>query len=148
MVDQANINVEKKEKIQNIVNDIAQSLNLVEVAYLRDCLKEALGVKDIPMGPMMPAAGAAPAAADDNSAPDKQSYDIKIKSYQADNKLKVIRAIRDLNSKNGKDLNLKEAKELVSVDNLPVVVLSEVPKDKLSEYMDALKKEGAVAEAV
>lgn len=150
MVDQSNINVEKKEKIQNIVDDIVKSLNLIEVAYLRDCLKEALGVTDIPMGSMMPAAGAggSSASSEEDSAPQKQSYDVKMKSFESGKKLAVIKAIRDLNSKNGKDLNLKEAKDLVSDDNLPVVILSNVPKDKLSGYLDTLKDVGVVAEAV
>ena len=84
------------------------------------------GLTGMPMGGMMmgggaPAGPAAPAAAASAPAADapaaKAEFDVKLESYDAANKIKIIKEVRAVTG-----LGLKEAKDLVRFDHHVTVV--------------------------
>jgi large subunit ribosomal protein L7/L12 len=112
--------IEASDKIKQLAADI-MALTVLECSQLSKILKKELGISaSMPMAmPMMapgalaaagPAAGAA--AADATAAEEtkeKTEFDVKLESFSAEGKIKVIKEIRALTN-----LGLKEAKELVS----------------------------------
>ena len=105
-----------------MVNEILQ-LNMIESRELIKMLKKELDIPDgMPMGmPMMgapmaaapgaaPAAGAAAGGEAAAAAPkaEKTEFDLKLESFNAADKLKVIKEVRTITG-----LGLKESKELV-----------------------------------
>ena len=98
-----------------------------------------LGLSDMPMMPMggmqMPVGaggGAAAAAAEEAPKEEKTSFNVKLESFEAGAKIKVIKEVRALTS-----LGLKEAKELV--EGAPKVVQEGLSKDEA----EALKEKFA-----
>jgi ribosomal protein L7/L12 len=126
-------NVVGNAKVQALADQIL-ALTVLESSWLTELLRDRLGVPKQPamgMGMMMPqmmaglpmasqapaAAAAAPNAAGSKGAadaeeqkPEKATHDVKLESFTAEGKIKVIKEIRAITS-----LGLKEAKELVSV---------------------------------
>jgi large subunit ribosomal protein L7/L12 len=105
-------------KVRALADQIV-ALNMLEVADLSDLLKEKLGLTGMMGAPMgmfapqgaaaAPAAGAAAAAAPAApKAPEKTEFDVKLESYDAANKIKIIKEVRAATG-----LGLKEAKDLV-----------------------------------
>ncbi len=104
-------------KVQALADQIV-GLNMLEVADLSEILKQRLGLQGIGGGGMfMPqaaapaaaapaAAAAAPAAAP--AAAEKTEFDVKLESFDAANKIKIIKEVRAATG-----LGLKEAKDLV-----------------------------------
>jgi large subunit ribosomal protein L7/L12 len=85
-------------------------------------------------------AAAAPAAAPPKE--EKTHVDIKLKGFDAKNKIKVIKEVRAVTN-----LGLKEAKELVEA--LPATVLTKVKKEDAAKIVEKLKAEtGADLELV
>ncbi|KAK9793001.1 hypothetical protein WJX73_006647 [Symbiochloris irregularis] len=83
--------------------------------------------------PQAAAAPAAPAAAAKAPEPEKTEFDVKLASFDATAKIKVIKEIRAITS-----LGLKEAKELV--EKAPVVIKAGVSKaeaDEMSKKIEA-----------
>ena len=89
------------EKIEKIIEEI-DSLTVVELADLVKAIEEKYGVSAVAA-----AAPAAGAAAGGDAAAEKSSYDVVL-SEAGDQKIKVIKVVRDATG-----LGLKEAKELV-----------------------------------
>ena len=104
------------ERVHRLVDEIT-SLTMLETADLSKLLKERLGLSDMPMMPMGGAmsmhaggaGGAAVPAAEEAPKEEKTSFNVKLESFEAGAKIKVIKEVRALTS-----LGLKEAKELVS----------------------------------
>lgn len=109
------------DKVQKLADEVL-GLTVLEASWLSDILRKKLNIAKPAFGamPAMPfmAAAAAPAAASvggDAKAPaaeekkEKTEFDIKLESFSAEGKIKVIKEIRALTN-----LGLKEAKELVS----------------------------------
>lgn len=105
-------------KVRALADQIV-ALNMLEVADLSDLLKEKLGLSGMMGAPMgmfapqggaaSPAAGAAAAAAPAApKAAEKTEFDVKLESYDAANKIKIIKEVRAATG-----LGLKEAKDLV-----------------------------------
>ena len=88
------------------------------------------------------AAAAAPAAAagggDAAAADDKSEFDLHLTGV-GDNKVNVIKAVREITG-----LGLKEAKDIV--DAAPKVVKEALPKDAADEAMKKLTEAGATGE--
>ena len=109
--------------------------------------KERAGLSDADLqgggggGVVQVAAAAAPAAAApaEEAAAEKEFFDIKLTSFDAKAKIKVIKEVRALTG-----LGLKEAKEVV--EGAPSVLKKEVKKEEAEEIVKKLTELGAAAE--
>ena len=135
------------EKVEKICDDVCQ-LNVLELKEFLDLFKERAGLSDADLqggggggGVVQVAAAAAPAAAApaEAAAEEKEFFDIKLTSFDAKAKIKVIKEVRALTG-----LGLKEAKEVV--EGAPSVLKKEVKKDEAEEILKKLTELGAVAE--
>jgi len=105
-------------KISTLADEIL-ALNMLEASDLSVVLQERLGLSGMSAGAMFsggggggaPAAAAAPVAAAPaaaEAAPEKTEFDVKLESYDAANKIKIIKEVRTATG-----LGLKEAKDAV-----------------------------------
>ena len=119
--------VTKEEIIQAL-----KEMPALELSELVKELEEVFGVSAaMPMAfAAMPAGGEAEEAEEE-----KTSFDVVLEGY-GDNKINVIKAVRELTS-----LGLKEAKDLV--EGAPKNVLEGVDKTKAEEAAQKLKDAGA-----
>ena len=120
------------EKIEKLIEEI-DSLTVVELADLVKAIEEKYGVSAVAA-----AAPAAGAAAGGEAAAEKSSYDV-ILAEAGDQKIKVIKVVRDATG-----LGLKEAKELV--DGAPKTVKEGVSKEEAEELKAKFAEVGAVVE--
>ena len=120
------------EKIEKIIEEI-DSLTVVELADLVKAIEEKYGVSAVAA-----AAPAAGAAAGGEATAEKSSYDVVL-AEAGDQKIKVIKVVRDATG-----LGLKEAKELV--DGAPKTVKEGVSKDEAEELKAKFAEVGAVVE--
>ena len=119
------------EKIEKLIEEI-DSLTVVELADLVKAIEEKYGVSAV--------AAAAPAAAGAaaGAAEEKSSFDVVL-TEAGDQKIKVIKVVRDATG-----LGLKEAKDLV--DGAPKTVKEGVSKDEAEEIKEKFTAAGAVIE--
>ena len=131
---------EANPKVKALADEVC-GLTVLECSWLSEILRKRLGVAKPAFGamPMMAAApaGGAPAGAAVAPAPEakeKTEFTVKLESFSADGKIKVIKEVRAATG-----LGLKEAKDLV--ERAPVAVKVALPKAEA----EALKKllEGA-----
>ncbi|GFS44825.1 ribosomal protein L7/L12 domain-containing protein [Actinidia rufa] len=130
-------------RVFRLVDEIA-GLTLVEVAELSSILMKKLGMKDPPVvGVMKPGAAGlagatmkAPTAAKEEKKPEKTVFELKLESYEAASKIKIIKEIRSFT-----DLGLKEAKDLV--EKAPAVFKKGVSKEEGEQIIDKMKAVGA-----
>jgi large subunit ribosomal protein L7/L12 len=122
--------------IEQVV-DLISGMTAVELSELKTALEEKFGVTAAaPMGGMMVAApGAAEAAPAEE---EKTMFDV-ILAEVGDQKLKVIKAVREFTS-----LGLKEAKDLV--DGAPKPMKEGVDKEEAEKIKAALEEVGAKVE--
>ena len=116
------------EKIEKLIEEI-DSLTVVELNDLVKAIEEKYGVSAV--------AAAAPAAAGE-AAEEKSSYDVVL-TEAGDQKIKVIKVVRDATG-----LGLKEAKELV--DGAPKTVKEGASKEEAEELKAKFTEVGAVVE--
>ena len=115
------------EKVTQLIEDV-KGLTVLELSELVKALEEEFGVSAAaPVA--VAAAGAAPAA--DGAAEEKTEFDVVLAGV-GDQKVKVIKVVRELTG-----LGLKDAKELV--DNAPKTVKEAVSKDEAEEMKALLK---------
>ena len=118
--------------------DILESIGSMSVLDLSELIKEM----EEKFGVSAAAAAAAPAAAagggDAPAADDKSEFDLHLTGV-GDNKVNVIKAVREITG-----LGLKEAKDIV--DAAPKVVKEALPKDAADEAMKKLTEAGATGE--
>ncbi len=119
------------EKIEKLIEEI-DSLTVVELADLVKAIEEKYGVSAVAAA--APAAGAVAGEA----AAEKSSYDVVL-AEAGDQKIKVIKVVRDATG-----LGLKEAKELV--DGAPKTVKEGVSKEEAEELKAKFAEVGAVIE--
>ena len=119
------------EKIEKIIEQI-DALTVVELNDLVKAIEEKYGVSAV--------AAAAPAAAGAAGAAEeeKSSFDVVL-AQAGDQKIKVIKVVRDATG-----LGLKEAKELV--DGAPKTVKEGVAKEEAEELKAKFTEVGAVVE--
>ena len=119
------------EKIEKLIEEI-DSLTVVELNDLVKAIEEKYGVSAV--------AAAAPAAAGaaGEAAEEKSSFDVVL-TEAGDQKIKVIKVVRDATG-----LGLKEAKELV--DGAPKTVKEGVSKDEAEDLKAKFTEVGAVVE--
>ncbi|WP_341821135.1 50S ribosomal protein L7/L12 [Wolbachia endosymbiont (group A) of Myopa testacea] len=127
--------------MSNVTSDLVDkilSLNLLEASELVKVLEEKIGV---PAGSFLGGAVGAGAPISDNAAApaaqEKAEYKVVIKEIDANKKIGVIKAVREVNS----TLGLKEAKELV--ESLPKDLTANVPKDEAEKIKQKLIEAGA-----
>lgn len=119
------------EKIEKLIKEI-DALTVVELNDLVKAIEEKYGVSAVAAAAPA-AAGAAGAAAEE-----KSSFDVVLASA-GDQKIKVIKVVRDATG-----LGLKEAKELV--DGAPKTVKEGVSKDEAEDLKAKFAEVGAVIE--
>ena len=129
-------------KIVNIVENISQ-LTLREVADLNELLKATLNIKDIAVAAPVVQAGSAPSEEkEEEQAPVKDEFVVKLTGFVAADKIKLIKAIKVVKP----SLNLVQAKKLV--ESLPQVVLEDAPKDECESVKKTLEEAGGTIEIV
>jgi large subunit ribosomal protein L7/L12 len=137
---------EKKEakkdvgkKVGKLVDEISE-LSVMELSSLVTELKEKLGIEAMPMAAApaaAPAGGAAPAEGGEEAGGGAGTV---ILTGAGDNKISVIKALREINQ----TLGLKEAKDMT--ENLPSEVLKDAKPEEAKEAADKLKAAGAQIE--
>ncbi|KAJ4391332.1 54S ribosomal protein L12, mitochondrial [Gnomoniopsis smithogilvyi] len=131
-------------KIAGIVDQISQ-LTLLETADLVTSLKSRLNIPDLPVGGFAAAAPAAPVAAveaEEEAAPaaqEKTLFSVKLMSFDAGAKPKVIKEIKSLLG-----LSLVDSKKFV--ESAPKMMKESVPKDEAEKIVATLKELGAVVQ--
>lgn len=105
----------------------------LELSELVKELEEVFGVSAA--APVMVAGAAGAPTGDAGAADEKSEFDVILEGF-GDNKIAVIKAVRDITG-----LGLKEAKELV--EGAPSPVQEGVAKDKAEEMKSQLEEAGA-----
>ncbi|XP_074575344.1 uncharacterized protein LOC141831836 [Curcuma longa] len=132
------------ERVSAIVDEISR-LSLLEVADLTEALRVRLGVQQMPVmailnpgmgGPAAAFPGAGAAAVPEEKKEEKTAFDLKLESFDAASKIKIIKEVRTFT-----DLGLKEAKELV--EKAPTVLKTGLPKEDAEKIAEKLKEIGA-----
>jgi large subunit ribosomal protein L7/L12 len=118
--------------------DILEAISSMSVLDLSELIKEMeekFGVSAAAAVAAPAAGGAAPGAA---AADDKSEFDVHLTAV-GDNKVNVIKAVREITG-----LGLKEAKDIV--DAAPKVVKEALAKDAADDAVKKLTEAGATAE--
>ncbi|KAM1047806.1 hypothetical protein FF1_027037 [Malus domestica] len=133
------------EAVSAIAEEIS-GLTLLEVSDLTEVLREKLGVKEMPgMVMMMPGMGfgglrgagkGGAAASKSEEKAEKLVFDVKLDSFDAAAKIKVIKEVRTFT-----DLGLKEAKDLV--EKAPTLLKKGVTKEEAESIVAKMKEVGA-----
>ncbi|TLD34039.1 hypothetical protein PspLS_00475 [Pyricularia sp. CBS 133598] len=129
-------------KIITIVDQISQ-LTLLETAELVSSLKSRLNIPDLPVGGFAAAAPvAAPAAAEEADEPApaaaaKTVFTLKLMSFDAGAKAKIIKEVKGLLG-----LSLVDSKKFV--ESAPKVMKESVPKEDAEKIIATMKELGAV----
>lgn len=122
------------EKVLNLIEEV-KNLTVLELSELVKALEEEFGVS---AAAPVAAVAAAPAAAGGEAAEEKSEFDV-ILNAPGQEKIKVIKAVRDITG-----LGLKEAKELV--DTAPKPVKEGASKEEAEEIKTKLEEVGADVE--
>ena len=127
---------EKKlsEKLKKTAEEI-EKLTVVEMAELAGYMEEKFGVSAMPVAAAAPAAGAPGAA----PAEEKSTFTVVL-SASGDNKLGVIKAVREILP----NLGLMDAKKLV--ESAPKDLLTDVKKDQAEEAKKKIEAAGGKVE--
>lgn len=133
------------ERVWRLVDEIS-GLTLTEVAELGSIIMKKRGMKEPPIiGVMKPGAAAGVAgmamkasagAAKEEKKPEKTVFELKLESYEASAKIKIIKEVRSFT-----DLGLKEAKDLV--EKTPSVLKKGVSKEEGEQIIEKMKAVGA-----
>ena len=116
------------EKITAMIEEV-KTLTVLELAELVHALEEEFGVSAAAAVAAAPVAGAAAAAEE------KTEFDVVLTGF-GDQKIKVIKAVRELTN-----LGLKEAKEVV--EGAPKAVLEGAKKENAEAAKEKLEAAGA-----
>lgn len=129
------------ERVWKLVDEIS-GLTLIEAAEMSSIMMRKLGMREMPViGVMKAGAGGGVAvktatASKEEKKPEKTAFELKMNSYEAASKLKVIKEIRTFT-----DLALKEAKDLV--EKTPVLLKKGVSKEEAEKIIEKMKAVGA-----
>ena len=125
--------------VEKLVDDVAK-LSVLELSQLVDALQDKLGVSAMPVATAAPAAGGEEAAAGGEEAAAGGANQTVVITASGDNKISVIKAIREIDQ----NLGLKEAKDMT--ENLPAEVLKDAKADDAKAAAEKLKTAGATVE--
>ncbi|CAM8887562.1 unnamed protein product [Rhodiola kirilowii] len=132
-------------RVFRLVDEIA-GLTLSEIAELSSIMMSKMGMKEPPTVAVMKAGAAAGLAGmgakghaggtKEEKKPEKTVFELKLESYEAASKIKVIKEVRSFT-----DLGLKEAKDLV--EKTPSVLKAGVSKEEGEQIIEKMKALGA-----
>eukprot|EP00934_Nitzschia_sp_Nitz4_P005277 Nitzschia sp. Nitz4//scaffold148_size54725//39437//40126//NITZ4_006664-RA/size54725-processed-gene-0.26-mRNA-1//-1//CDS//3329536766//5267//frame0 len=138
----AALSAESQQKVDTLFDKILW-LDMIELHLLTQLVHEKMGGHWSDLegsgGPVRAGAGAGGAAAAEEVEEAKTIFDLKLVSFDAKAKIKVIKEVRSIAG-----LGLKEAKELVEA--APKVVLKDVSQEKADELKAQLEAVGAQVE--
>lgn len=134
------------ERVWRLVDEIS-GLTLSEISELGSIIMKKRGMIEPPTVGVMKAGaaaglvmktagGGAAAAAKEEKKPDKTVFELKLESYDASSKIKVIKEVRSFT-----ELGLKEAKDLV--EKTPSVLKKGVSKEEGEQIIEKMKALGA-----
>lgn len=132
------------ERVWRLVDEMS-SLTLVEVAELSSIMMKKMGMKEPPVVAVMrPGAGGVAvggaakgqAGGKEEAKPEKSVFELKLDSFEAGSKIKIIKEVRSVT-----DLGLKEAKDMV--EKAPVVFKKGVTKEEAEKIIEKMKAVGA-----
>ncbi|KAJ8523038.1 hypothetical protein ONZ45_g488 [Pleurotus djamor] len=126
--------------INRIVDDIS-GLTLLQAADLVTLLKSRLNIQEIAMpaaAPSAPAAAAAEEAPVEEKPKEKTVFNVKLESFDAGAKPKIIREVKALVP----NLTLIDAKKFV--ESVPQLLKENLPKEDAEKLKVAFEKLGAV----
>lgn len=129
-------------RVASIVDQIS-SLTLIETAELVQALKTRLNIQDVALPAVsnvanvaVPASEAA-APVEEEKAPEKTAFTVKLEKYNADAKTKIIREMKNILP----GTNLVEAKKFV--ESVPKVIKENVNKEEAEKIKKTLEGLGA-----
>ncbi|PWA70753.1 ribosomal protein L7/L12, oligomerization [Artemisia annua] len=143
------------DRVWRLVDEMS-SLTLAEVAELSSIMMKKMGMEPPVIAVMKGgAAGLAGAGAKgqggakEEAKPEKSVFELKLDSFEAASKIKIIKEVRSSASKikiikevrSCTDLGLKEAKELV--EKAPIVFKKGVTKEDAEQIIEKMKAVGA-----
>ena len=144
MADDTNKTEETKKEVKEVSKNVEKlveevsKLTVLELSELVNALQDKLGVSAMPMAaaaaPAAAAAGDAPAAADAGGATNL------VMTGSGENKIAVIKALREINQNWG----LKEAKDMTEA--LPADIIKGGKPDDVKAASEKLKAAGATVE--
>ncbi|KAG1346961.1 50S ribosomal protein L7/L12-like [Cocos nucifera] len=131
------------DHVWRLVDEVS-TLTLADVAELSSILVRKIGLKNQPVIGVMnagtggtgPAAGAAGAPGKEEKKQEKTVFELRLDSFDAASKIKVIKEVRGLT-----DLGLKEAKDLV--EKTPTIIKRGVSKEEGEQIIEKMKAVGA-----
>jgi len=121
-------------KVDDLLEEIG-SLTVLEAAELKEKMEEEFGVSASAPVAAAPAAGGGEGGGGEE---EQTAFDVVL-SDVGDQKIQVIKAVREVTS-----LGLKEAKDLV--DNAPNPVVEGVDREEADEIKEKLEEQGATVE--
>ena len=134
-------------KVENVFQKILD-LDMFEIHLVTELIAEKVGLNFNAaamaaggVGGGAGGGGAAVAGAAEEAAEEKTAFDLKLISFDAKAKIKVIKEVRSIAG-----LGLKEAKELV--EGAPKTILKEMKKEELEGIAAKMKELGAEVEIV
>lgn len=122
------------DKVEKIAKEI-EGLSVIEVATLSSYLEEKFGVSAMPV-----AAASVPVQGPPGEPTEEKTTFTVVLTATGDNKLGVIKAIREINS----SLGLMEAKKIA--ESAPQEILKDVKKDQSEEAKKKLETAGGKVE--
>lgn len=125
-------------KLAKIIEEI-EKLSVIELADLVKALEDKFGVSAAPVAAAPTAAPAASEAPKEEKSMGQTTFNV-ILTAAGDNKISVIKAVRELNQ----SLGLKEAKDLV--ESVPKEILAGVNKENAGKAKKRLEDAGATVE--
>ncbi|KDP30167.1 hypothetical protein JCGZ_18200 [Jatropha curcas] len=133
------------EHVSGLVDEIA-GLTLTEVADLTYVLMKKKGMTELPVLWIMNGGGgagfagmpmkASAAASKEEKKAEKTVFELKLESYEAASKIKIIKEVRSFTN-----LGLKEAKDLV--EKTPSLLKAGVSKEEAEKIIEKMKAVGA-----
>ncbi|WOK93039.1 hypothetical protein Cni_G01732 [Canna indica] len=132
------------DRVWRLVDEVS-ALSLADVVELSCILRERMGMKEPPVigianagagGAGGSAAGATENGKEEAKKQEKTVFELRLDSYDAAAKIKVIKEIRGFT-----DLGLKEAKDLV--EKAPAVIKKGLSKEEAEQIIEKMKAIGA-----
>lgn len=110
------------------------TLNIIETMELVNAMKDKFGyVEQAVVAAPVAGAGAGPAAVEEEAAPEKTEFTVRLDKFDAGAKIKIIKEVRAITG-----LGLKQAKELVEAAP-DAIIKKDIPKEEANELMEKLK---------
>ena len=126
--------VEVPKKFKSLVEEI-EKMSVLDLAELVEILEDKFGVS---AAAPMAVAAAAPGAEGGDAAEEKSEFDVEL-TAAGDQKIRVIKAVKEITGK-----GLKDAKDIV--DKAPGVIKEKAPKEEAEEMKKKLEEAGASVE--